>query len=149
AVGLVLTFKTSGVFNLAFSGQAFFAGWMFYDMVENHGPFGLNIHWPLWAAFLVTVFIVSPLVGLLFDRALFRWMRTAAWQVKLVSAMGLLVALPEIVKVLYSNTPGENPPGIASLLGFGDNAWPDFHGTHSFYVLDLGGGHVIAADLLA
>ena len=81
AVGLVLTYKTSGVFNLAFSGQAFFSAWFFYDRVENHD-------WPLWLGFVVTVFVVSPLVGLLLDRALFRYMRTATWQVKLVSALG-------------------------------------------------------------
>ena len=68
AVGLVLTYKTSGVFNLAFSGQAFFCAWFWYDRVVNHD-------WPNWLAFVVTVFIVAPLMGLLLDRALFRWMR--------------------------------------------------------------------------
>jgi branched-subunit amino acid ABC-type transport system permease component len=110
AVGLVLTYKTSGVFNLAFSGQAFFSAWFFYDRVENHG-------WPLWLGFVVTVFVASPLVGLLLDRALFRYMRTASWQVKLVSALGLLIAIPEIVKAIYSPVPAAFPPSVAPLLG--------------------------------
>jgi branched-subunit amino acid ABC-type transport system permease component len=110
AVGLVLTYKTSGVFNLAFSGQAFFSAWFFYDRVENH-------EWPLWLGFVVTVFVVSPLVGLLLDRALFRYMRTASWQVKLVSALGLLIAIPEIVKAIYSPVPAPFPPSVAPLLG--------------------------------
>ena len=110
AVGLVLTYKTSGVFNLAFSGQAFFSAWFFYDRVENHD-------WPLWLGFVVTVFVVSPLVGLLLDRALFRYMRTATWQVKLVSALGLLIAIPEIVKAIYSPVPAVFPPSVAPLLG--------------------------------
>jgi branched-subunit amino acid ABC-type transport system permease component len=110
AVGLVLTYKTSGVFNLAFSGQAFFSAWFFYDRVEDHG-------WPLWLGFVVTIFVVSPLVGLLLDRALFRYMRTSSWQVKLVSALGLLIAFPEIVKAIYSPTPAQFPPSVAPLIG--------------------------------
>lgn len=110
AVGLVLTYKTSGVFNLAFSGQAFFSAWFFYDRVENHD-------WPLWLGFVVTVFVVSPLVGLLLDRALFRYMRTASWQVKLVSALGLLIAFPEIVKSIFSQVPAPFPPSVAPLIG--------------------------------
>jgi len=110
AVGLVLTYKTSGVFNLAFSGQAFFSAWFFYDRVENHD-------WPLWLGFVVTVFVASPLVGLLLDRALFRYMRTSTWQVKLVSALGLLIAIPEIVKAIYSPVPAVFPPSVAPLIG--------------------------------
>ncbi|MEX2255355.1 MAG: ABC transporter permease [Acidimicrobiia bacterium] len=110
AVGLVLTYKTSGVFNLAFSGQAFFSAWFFYDRVENH-------EWPLWLGFVVTVFVVSPLVGLLLDRVLFRYMRTSSWQVKLVSALGLLIAFPEIVKSIYSPVPAAFPPSVAPLIG--------------------------------
>ena len=59
----------------------------------------------------------SPLVGLLLDRALFRYMRTASWQVKLVSALGLLVAIPEIVKAIYSPVPAVFPPSVAPLIG--------------------------------
>ena len=35
AIGLVLTYKTSGVFNLAFSAQAFVSGAVFYQMVAR------------------------------------------------------------------------------------------------------------------
>jgi branched-subunit amino acid ABC-type transport system permease component len=110
AVGLVLTYKTSGVFNLAFSGQAFACGWVFYDRVENHD-------WPLWLGFVVAVLVVGPLIGLVLDRALFRYMRTASWQVKLVSALGLLVALPEIVKAIFGQAPASFPPSIGPLIG--------------------------------
>jgi len=116
AVGLVLTYKTSGVFNLAFSAQAFLSGWVFYDCVENRG-------WPLWLSFVVAVLIVSPLVGLLLDRALFRYMRTASWQVKLVTALGLLLAMPEIVKAIFGAQPAQAPPSVAPLLGLEQGGW--------------------------
>ena len=121
AVGLVLTYKTSGVFNLAFSGQAFFCAWFWYDRIENHG-------WPIWVSFVVTIFVVAPLVGLLLDRALFRYMRTASWQVKLVTALGLVVAFPEIVKALYSYTPATFVPSLA----------PTFIGRSPFEPFEVG-----------
>jgi branched-chain amino acid transport system permease protein len=148
AVGLVLTYKTSGVFNLAFSGQAFLSGAAFYVLVENES-------WGLFWAFLVSVFVISPLFGLLLDRALFRYMRTASWVVKLVTALGLLVALPEIIKaVFFTDTTGQNPPSVASMLGMeGDPArggsWPIWRSLGfkpQFGSFDLGGGHFIAAD---
>jgi len=111
AIGLVLTYKTSGVFNLAFSGQAFLSGAVFYVLVENSG-------WALFPAFVVAVFVVSPLVGLLLDRALFRYLRTASWVVKLITALGLLIAFPEIVKsVFFGFTSGQAPPSVAEMLG--------------------------------
>ena len=47
AVGLVLTYKTSGVFNLAFAAQAFFSAAVYYDVRVRHG-------WPLVPAFIAT-----------------------------------------------------------------------------------------------
>ncbi len=93
AVGLVLTYKTSGVFNLAFGAQAFVSAAVFYDTVTNHD-------WPLLPAFILSVFIVAPLLGLILERALFRHLRTAPAIAKLVTSLGLLVAIPEIVKLL-------------------------------------------------
>jgi branched-chain amino acid transport system permease protein len=92
AVGLVLTFKTSGVFNLAFAAQAYLAAAVYYDVHVRH-------EWPIIPAFVLAVFIVSPLLGLILDRFVFRWLRGCSPIGKLVSSLGLLVALPEIVKV--------------------------------------------------
>jgi branched-chain amino acid transport system permease protein len=92
-IGLVLTYKTSGVFNLAFGAQAFVAASVFYDTVTNHD-------WPLLPAFILAVFIVSPLLGLILDRFLFRYLRTAPAIAKLVVSLGLALALPEILEQL-------------------------------------------------
>ena len=42
AVGLVLTYKTSGVFNLAFGAQAFLSAAVFLKLRNDDD-------WPLWA----------------------------------------------------------------------------------------------------
>ena len=93
AVGLVLTYRSTGVFNLAFGAQAYVSAAVFYDTAGTH-------HWPTWAAFVVSVLVVGPAVGLALDRVLFRFMRTASVTVKLVSALGLLVGIPAIGGVL-------------------------------------------------
>lgn len=118
AIGLVLTYKTSGVFNLAFGAQAFLSAALMYEFKE--------MGWPTWLCFVVSVFIVAPLFGLLLDRALFRYMRNSSWVVKLVSSLGLFVALPEIVKVVITGPkPQFGPPSIASLFGITDLAGDD------------------------
>ena len=62
AVGLVLTYKTSGVFNLAFAAQAFASAAVYYDLKARH-------EWPIIPAFLIAVVVVAPLIGLILDRA--------------------------------------------------------------------------------
>ena len=70
AIGLVLTYKTSGVFNLAFGAQAYVSAAVYYDTHVRH-------KWPILAAFALAVIVVGPLVGLILDRVIFRFMRTA------------------------------------------------------------------------
>lgn len=110
AVGLVLTYKTSGVFNLAFGAQAFLSAAVFLELRNDS-------NWPLWAAFLVAVVLVGPLVGLILDRALFRYMRTASWMVKLATSLGLLVAIPPAVQIWFGKGTRYSPPSVAPLIG--------------------------------
>src|SRR4249919_1692136 len=93
AVGLVLTYKTSGVFNLAFGAQAFVAAVLYYELRVRNG-------WPTLAAFAVVVLLVSPLMGLILEYAIFRHLRTASPIAKLVASLGLLVAVPQFVQIL-------------------------------------------------
>jgi ABC-type branched-subunit amino acid transport system permease subunit len=105
AVGLVLTYKASGVFNLAFGAQAFVSAAVFYDMRSRH-------ELPLWLAFFVSVVLVGPLLGLVLYQALFRHLRTASGIARLVTSLGLLVAIPEMVKLWFGQSPAYNPPGV-------------------------------------
>lgn len=119
AVGLVLTYKTSGVFNLAFGAQAFVSAAVYYDTRSRH-------EWPIWAAFLLAVVIIGPLTGLILDRLLYRYLRTAPALAKLVTSLGLLVALPEIVKLWFGQSSAFGPPSIwpneFAIYRFGDYA---------------------------
>ena len=104
AMGLVLTYKASGVFNLAFGAQAYVSAVAFYEAKRNG--------WPTWAAFFVSVVVLGPAIGLLLDRFLFRYTRTASTLVKLVPALGLLLALPSITQVVFGGGQLLGPPAL-------------------------------------
>ena len=104
AVGLVLTYKASGVFNLAFGAQAFVSALAYVSLDEDG--------WPRWASTVIAVLVIGPLVGVLLDRLLFRRIRTASPLVKLVPSLGLLVALPQLALIIAGSTPSIPPPAI-------------------------------------
>jgi branched-subunit amino acid ABC-type transport system permease component len=130
AVGLVLTFKTSRVFNLAFGAQAFVSAAVYYDVRARHD-------WPIIPAFVLAVVIVGPLLGLVLDRALFRYLRTAPAIAKLVVSLGLLVAIPEIVRLWFGHGAAFGPPTI----------WPNEFGIYSFGQYTINGNQ--AATIIA
>jgi branched-chain amino acid transport system permease protein len=119
AVGLVLTYKTSGVFNLAFAAQAYASAVVFYELDVNDG-------WPIIPAFVIAVVIVAPLIGFVLDRLLFRYLRTAPTVAKLVVSLGLLVATPEIVQLWFGSEAVFGPPVLwteeFAIYRFGDYA---------------------------
>jgi len=105
-VSLVLTYKTSGVFNLAFGAQAFFGAVVYYRLHVDSG-------WPVIPA-LATTLVACAAVGLALERLVFRYQRTAPPLARLVSALGLLVAGPEIVRILVLGT-GRQTFGIRGI----------------------------------
>ena len=92
AAGLVLTYRSSGVFNLAFGAQAYVSAVIF--------SIALHDGWPGWAGFVVAVLVASPALGLAMERLLFRYTRTAGPLVKLVPALGLLIAIPSVTQMV-------------------------------------------------
>lgn len=116
AVGLVLTFKTSGVFNLAYGAQAYTTAAVYFDTRIRH-------HWPIPFALLLAVVIVGPLTGLILDRLLFRYLRNASSTARLVTVLGLLVAMPQAVDLWFgsanSTATGVVPDGLKVYHPFG------------------------------
>src|SRR3990170_3826324 len=91
ALGFVLTYKTSGVFNLAFGAQAYVSAVAYY---RTHTAWD----WP----------IVPSLV---LERLIFRHLRTAPAVAKLVVALGLTLALPNLfdLAVNFQSVGGVTP----------------------------------------
>lgn len=94
AVGLVLTYRATGVFNLAFGAQAFASAFV-YDLLQRSD--GL----PQWAALLVSVGVLAPAIGLSLDRFLYRHIPAASTTAKVVVSIGVFLAIPEIVPIAF------------------------------------------------
>jgi len=105
AVGLVLTYRATGVFNLAFGSQAFLAAFIFDLLVRSEGL-------PVWLAFVISVLVISPALGLALDRYLYRHIPTASTTAKLVSSVGVLIAIPFTIPILFGTAPRLNPPNL-------------------------------------
>ena len=71
ALGFVLAYKTSGVFNLAFGAQAYVSAVVYF---KAHTEWG----WGNLPAFIVSVVILAPLLGFALEWLIFRHLRTAA-----------------------------------------------------------------------
>ena len=105
AIGLVLGYKTSGVFNIAFGVQAYASGALYYTLHTKHGV-------GIVPAFVISVLILAPLIGIVLDRLLFRFLRTAQPMSRLITALGLLVAIPGIVQLKFDATTATSSKGI-------------------------------------
>ncbi len=94
SLGLVLTYTSSRIFNFAHGAIAFFAAITFYEAVQRW-------HWNASVAGVVTIFVFSPLLGLVLWAVLFRRIADTPSFVRLVSTVGLSVALPALAAILY------------------------------------------------
>ncbi len=101
ATGLVLTYKTSGIFNFAHGAVAAAAA---YAFVELHTHAGLP--WPLAAALCVLVLGSLAGVGL---ELLARGLVGATPTAKLVATIGLLLGIEELAVVVYGPSAKDFP----------------------------------------
>ncbi len=117
ALGLILTYTSSRVFNFAQGALAFFCALTFRELVVEHG-------WPAVPAALVVVGLLAPLIGLALWAVLFRHLTHAPPHVRLVSTIGLWVAVPPVARILYGHEEiydrtglGPQPPHVYRPLG--------------------------------
>ncbi len=105
AVGLVLTYQATGVFNFAYGAQAYISAYAFTKFVQvQHMPVGL--------AFFLSVVVLGPVIGLAFDRLLFRNIANSNTTAKLVTGISLFVGIPSLLSVLFGNADTYDPPDI-------------------------------------
>ena len=103
--GLVLTYQATGVFNFAYGAQAYLSAFLFTRLVQNE-------HLPVWLAFVLSVVVLGPAVGLAFDRLLFRKIANTNTTAKLVTGISLFVGIPAVLAVLFGSANQYNPPSI-------------------------------------
>ncbi len=93
SAGLVVTFVSTGVLNLAFGSMAYVIALFYYWLNTDHG-------WTTVDAGLVSLLVMAPLLGIVLYAVLLRFVRNRSTLVKLVVTIGLSVALPALADLL-------------------------------------------------
>jgi ABC-type branched-subunit amino acid transport system ATPase component/branched-subunit amino acid ABC-type transport system permease component len=101
-VGLVLTYKTSGVFNFAHGALATVSAYLFYTLHIEHG-----MPWPIAA--VICVFVAGPILGLVLEQ-ITRRLSNVSLAIKVVSTVGVLLAIQAIVVIIYGTTATRTVP---------------------------------------
>ena len=106
ASGLVVTYLSSGILNFSFGATAFAVARLYYALHTEYG-------WGIVPAFVVSVLVVAPLMGLFLYVVLFRFLRLASTLVKIVVTLGVSVAIPPILSLVFGDQTILIAPGIA------------------------------------
>jgi ABC-type branched-subunit amino acid transport system ATPase component/branched-subunit amino acid ABC-type transport system permease component len=95
-VGLVLTYKTSGIFNFAHGALATVTAYLFYTLHVTHG-----MNWELAA--VICVFVLGPVIGILFE-FIARTLINTSLATRVVSTVGVLLLVQAGVTIIYGST---------------------------------------------
>ena len=106
AGSLVITYVASGIFSLAFAAMAFAVARVFYALNTEQ-------HWGILPSAVVSLLIFAPLLGMALYWMLFRHLRRRPMLVKLMATMGLSVALPPLVELVFGRLTNTTAPGLA------------------------------------
>jgi branched-chain amino acid transport system permease protein len=93
AMGMVLTYKTVGVFNFAYGAIAMFCAFTYWQL---HDDWGLSA----WVAMPLLFLVVAPLMGVALE-ALFRPLSGAAAEVVIVVSLGVLALLTAAAGLIW------------------------------------------------
>lgn len=104
--GLVLTYRTTGLFNFAHGAISMVVAFAYYQ---------LRVQWgmPTVLALVLSLLVVAPLVGVVIDRWLFRNLSGASQASKIVVTIGLLVLLSGGAGVVFGSEPKRVPPFLS------------------------------------
>jgi branched-chain amino acid transport system permease protein len=99
AAGLVLTYATSRVFNVAHGAIGMIMAYLMYELWVSQGV-------PEWLALVVCVLVVAPAIGVLLDWAVMRWLERASVAQRLVVTLTILVLCQGLASLIWGR--GEN-----------------------------------------
>lgn len=96
ATGIVLTYTTTGVFNIAHFAVALLSGYVAWEL---NGVLGL----PLLLTVPIVLLLCGPLLGIVLERFVFRPLqaRAASSSEKLVAALGVAVLILAVVNLVW------------------------------------------------
>jgi branched-chain amino acid transport system permease protein len=94
SMGLVLTYRTSGIFNLAHGAMGMLGTYVFWQLRDGWGL-------PMVPSLVLTLGVVAPLIGITCHYGLFRFVRDKPVVVTLVAGVALLIAIQGLVGVVW------------------------------------------------
>ncbi|TDC72088.1 ABC transporter permease [Actinomadura sp. GC306] len=106
SASLVVTYASSGVFNFAFGAMAFSVARFYYFLHTENG-------WPIAAAAAASLGVFAPALGALLYWLLFRHLLLRPPLIKIVATIGVSVALPPAVDLVFGKLPNTTAPGLA------------------------------------
>jgi branched-chain amino acid transport system permease protein len=106
-LGLLVTYRATGVFNVAFGAIAVFAAYVNWSLAAKH-------HWPVGFAALFTIGFLCPALGFLLDRFVFRSLRLrdAGPAESIVASLGVFVLLVGGVTILWGRQTRLDAPSL-------------------------------------
>jgi branched-subunit amino acid ABC-type transport system permease component len=93
AMGLVLTYKTSGIFNFAHGAIAAIAVYVYFDLTELRG-----LPWPI--ALVGAVVVAPPILGFVMER-IARLLAPGTTTMKIVATVGLQLSITTALIAIY------------------------------------------------
>src|SRR4051794_7414364 len=128
-LGLVLTYRATGIFNFAHGAVAMFVAYLLW---QTHVGWG----WPLAVSAIVAILFAGPLIGVGLERVVFRPLevRRASTSEKLVATLGVFVVFVGLATTIWgpvhkTDTPNlfpQNQVTFTSNLYMGANQLAEF-----------------------
>ncbi|MGA8846563.1 MAG: ABC transporter permease [Nocardioides sp.] len=110
ASGLVLTYTTTRVFNIAHGAFGMVMAFLFWDFSQRQGL-------PTWLSLALVLLVVAPLLGFMIQRFVARGLGDSPVSVSLVVTVGLFVGLIGVATAVWPPEPRFVPPLLADATG--------------------------------
>jgi branched-chain amino acid transport system permease protein len=106
SVGLCLTYQSAGVLNFSFASMAYTVARCYYFLHAQH-------HWGIIPAAVLSILVLGPALGLLLYYMVFRFLALSSILIRTMATIGIAVALPPLVDVIFGTTEIISAPGLA------------------------------------
>jgi len=111
AQGLVVTYATSGVFNFAQGAIGMFLAFVYWE-------FRVDIGLPTIVGILLTVLVAAPLMGVLIERLIMRFLTDSSIVAQLVVTIGLMLGLMGLAASVWNPSTPHTIPTFFGSSGF-------------------------------
>jgi ABC-type branched-subunit amino acid transport system ATPase component/branched-subunit amino acid ABC-type transport system permease component len=111
AQGLVVTYATSGVFNFAQGAIGMFLAFVYWE-------FRVDIGLPTIVGILLTVLVAAPLMGILIERGIMRFLTNSPIVAQLVVTIGLMLGLMGLAASIWNPNTSHTIPTFFGTSGF-------------------------------